>query len=351
MRVALVVYGSLRQRSGGYLYDRMLARHLREGGDEVEVVSLARRPFHRALFQNFTRLPARLAHLDPDLILEDELCHPSLCWINAAIARRLKRPLVAIVHHLRVAERPDHALGRAVERRYLATLDAAVVNSAATGASVDALLGRPLRQEIALPGRDRLGMLSRAAVVARARQAGPLRVVTVGNLEPRKNLETLVAALARLPRGAWRLTICGGTASSRYARRLRRLVAASGLDEAVTFSGPLANADLARLLAQADVFAQPSWYEGFGIAALEAMGFGVPAIVSEAGGANEVVVDTENGFLVAPNDIGAIARAFCALLDPEKRTAMSLAALERYNRHPTWRESMERARAFLTALV
>jgi glycosyltransferase involved in cell wall biosynthesis len=213
------------------------------------------------------------------------------------------------------------------------------------------VLGRPLHHQIAPPGRDRLGALPEAAVVARARHARPLRVVSVGNLEPRKNLETLIAALARLPRGAWRLTICGGTVSSRYAARLRRLVTSHGLEEVVRFTGPVSNAELARFLANADVFAQPSWHEGFGIAALEAMGFGIPPIVSEAGGAKELVVDAENGFLVAPDDVSAVTRAVSALLNPDRRTAMSLAALDRYNRHPTWRESMERARTFLAALL
>ncbi|MCS6801135.1 MAG: glycosyltransferase family 4 protein [Chloroflexota bacterium] len=349
MRVALIVYGSLGQRSGGYLYDRMLVRALRDAGDEVIVVSLRRRPFPAALLDNFFPLASRLARFSPDLILEDELCHLSLCWANAAIARRLRRPIIAIVHHLRVSEFPRDRLGALFERRYLLSLTGAIVNSRATMASVLALRGSALPCHLAFPGRDRLGALAAEDVVARARHPRPLRIVTVGNLEPRKNVETLICAAAQLPPGAWQLTIVGGVVAPRYAAALRRQARALGVEEAVQFSGRLADSALIQILRKSDVFAQPSWHEGFGIAALEAMGFGLPAIVSWAGGASEFVTSGENGFLVDPADVGGVAAALRALLDRERRLAMSLAALDRYNRHPTWKQSMEDARAFLAA--
>ncbi|GIW06580.1 MAG: glycosyl transferase family 1 [Dehalococcoidia bacterium] len=350
MRVAFIVYGSIDQRSGGYLYDRMLVRQLRAAGDHVDVIGLTRRPYGLALLDNFRGLAAALARRAPDLVVQDELCHPSLCWVNRAIARRLGRPIVSIVHHLRASEQPHDPLACTIEHHYLASLDALIANSWTTARTVRTTLGRLPQCHVALPGRDRLGEIAPPVIARRASERRPLRVVTVGNLEPRKNVETLLAALARLPANSWELKVVGGVASPQYAARLRTWVTKLGLRDAVQFCGPLEDGALGRLLAESDVFAQPSWYEGFGVAALEAMGFGLPAIASRAGGAVELITHGEDGFLVAPNDVDSVAGALYQLLDRSGLERMSLAALARYNRHPMWQETMAEARAFLAML-
>ena len=94
MRVGLVVYGSLDTVSGGYLYDRELVAHLRRQGDSVEVFSLSWRSYGRHLTDNVSgSLFRRLAAAGLDVLLQDELNHPSLFWLN----RRL-RPVVVLSH-------------------------------------------------------------------------------------------------------------------------------------------------------------------------------------------------------------------------------------------------------------
>src|SRR5207248_772983 len=85
--------------------------------------------------------------------------------------------------------------------------------------------------------------------------------------------------------------------------------------------------DVARLLAQADLFLLPSDSESFGLAALEAMSCGVPVVASRIGGLPEVVKDGETGLLVPPGDGGAFTIAATALLaDPARREKMAKAA-------------------------
>ena len=83
MRVGLLIYGSLETLSGGYLYDRKLVQYLREQGDHVEVISLPWRGYARHLSDNLSpSLLGKLLDLSVDVLIQDELNHPSLAWLN-----------------------------------------------------------------------------------------------------------------------------------------------------------------------------------------------------------------------------------------------------------------------------
>ncbi|MCA9972659.1 MAG: glycosyltransferase, partial [Anaerolineales bacterium] len=156
MRIGLVIYGRLDTRSGGYLYDRQLVAHLRAQGDTVDVISLPWQNYGRHLLHNLAPTMHRRLHAARyDLLLQDELNHPSLFWLNRRLHGRF--PLISIVHHLRSREaRPawQNALYRAVERAYLRTVDGFICNSHTTRRTVAALApGRPTC--VALPAGDR----------------------------------------------------------------------------------------------------------------------------------------------------------------------------------------------------
>lgn len=355
MDIGLVCYGDLDTTTGGFRYDRKLVEGLRERGDRVRVIELPWRDYPRGLLDGLSgRLLDRLDR-PVDVLLEDELAHPSLVGLNRRLRARRDVPIVAIVHHLRSDEehpRPAKRLYRAVERRYLAGVDGAICNSRPTRAAVENLA--TTETMVAPPAGDRFDpAVSPDEIDARARQSGPLRVVFLGSLVPRKGLDTLIEGLSRLPDERWRLRVVGSPdADPAYAVAVRRQVTSLGLDGQVTFAGELADGALADVLAGSHVLAMPSTHEGFGIAYLEGMSFGLPALATTAGGACAVVAHGDDGFLLRPSDPAAVARAVRSLADDRERLArMGIAAHERYEAWPTWPETTDRVRTFLDGFV
>ncbi|WP_135852043.1 glycosyltransferase family 4 protein [Halorussus salinus] len=360
MHVGLVVYGDLDATTGGFLYDRKLASALREEGHRVSVVSLPWRDYPRALADALDPRVRRTLRGDRgrggpgdrdefDLLVQDELCHPSLVGHNRAV----ETPIVAVVHHLRASEEwPawQNRIYRAIERRYLESTDAAVYASAATRRAAERLAGeRPAT--VARPAGDRFDPdLTDDAIAARA-ERDPFEVVFVGNLIPRKGLHVLVEGLARVA-GDWRLSVVGSATDRDYAERVREQARNRGVADRIRFEGRLSDSALADRLAASHLLAVPSQFEGYGIVYLEGMGFGLPALASSAGGAPELVTDGEEGFLVVPGDAAAVAESVRTLRDDRATLrAMSLAARRRFERHPGWDESMATARRFLEAVA
>ncbi|MCO6453187.1 MAG: glycosyltransferase family 4 protein [Caldilineales bacterium] len=354
MRVGLLIYGSLDTISGGYLYDRKLVEHLRANGDTVEIISRPWRNYAYHLTDNLSSaLIERLVRSRFDVLLQDELNHPSLFWLNQRQRSRLRYPLVGIVHHLRCEEghsRWQNVIYRRVEARYLRTLDGMICNSAATLASASRLAGRSMPHVVAPPGGDRFQATpGESAVIARAHASGSLRVLFVGNLIPRKGLHILLAALSRLMGVDWRLTVVGNPAiDPGYTRSLRKQIERLRLAERVKLVGLTSDEALRRHFAASHVLAVPSSIEGFGIVYLEGMGFGLPVIAAASGGAIEIVHDGENGFLIPPGDTQTLADCLHRLdTDRTLLADMSLVALRSFAAHPTWAQTHESNRRFL----
>jgi glycosyltransferase involved in cell wall biosynthesis len=366
VRVALVLAGDIGSESGGFYYDRRLRDRLRERGHEVAVVSLPNGSYGRRLAATLRarRLAPRLSAFD--VVVEDGLAHPSVIALN----RRLDAPVVALVHM--IAERaraPRRTSGgtrsrlgrvrasvarrgvRAVERRFLAGVDAAVYNAETTRRDA-AALGGPERSVVAPPAGDRFDPSVTAADVRDRARSGPLAVTFLGNVVPRKGLDALVAGLARLDRDAvdWRLTVVGDRAvDPAHAAAVERAVGAAGLADRVDFAGRLGDDAVAARLRETHVLAVPSRYEPFGMVYLEAMGFGCVPVATTAGGAREVVRDGESGLLVPPDDPAAVATALRSLDDRDRLAALGVAARRDYEAWPTWPETLDRAVDFLAS--
>jgi glycosyltransferase involved in cell wall biosynthesis len=354
VRVGLVIYGSLETISGGYIYDRMLVDHLSRHGAQVEIISLPWRNYARHLGDNLSwPLWRRLRHAALDVLLQDELNHPSLFWLNRRLQKHVRYPRLAIVHHLRCHEAHpawQNRIYRWVEQRYLATVDGFIFNSQTTRVAVEELVGGARPAIVSYPGGDRLRItMTPGQIAGRARQPGPLRVLFVGNLIRRKGLHTLLEGMAHLPGDSWRLDVVGSLETdSIYVDAIRRQIEDSGLTRQVTLCGSLPEADLVARLIQSHVLAVPSSYEGFGIVYLEGMGAGLPAIASTAGGAREIITHGQDGFLVPPGEPETLARHVSRLVqDREYLVQMSLAAQRRYLAHPTWADSTGRIGHFL----
>jgi glycosyltransferase involved in cell wall biosynthesis len=244
--------------------------------------------------------------------------------------RRRRVPLAVTVHDLFPLDHPDQFTPRGLAMMQrgidLARSDADVV-LCSSRSTMDRCVEAGFE-----PARLRhvpLGVapsdVSSGAAAAVCRRLGLERpfVLWVGTVEPRKNLATLVAAVARLPAGSADLVLVG---PGGWHVDLEELVAP--VRDRVRLLGAVDDAELAALNAAATVAALPSHAEGFGLTALEAMVQGTPVVVSSGSASEEVVGDA--GIVVPATDVDAWAEALEALLgDPERRSRVGFAGRAR----------------------
>lgn len=342
MKIGLSIYGSLEVVTGGNVFDRILVSQMRAHGDDVQVISVGPGYSVSRLADNVRALPR-----DFEVLVQDELTHLSHLVPNA---RSRNFPIVSIVHNLHSAEpRPrwQNALYAPFESIYLHSVDACIYNSRATLDSVRNGLGINKPFIIASPGGDRLGASRPEDISFRARQPGPLHLVFVANVTPLKGLRTLLEALELLDPSRFDLDIVGSCdAEPKYCRAMQER--ASRLPGRIVFHGNLDGAALTAVLRRAQVMVIPSHYEGFGIAYLEGMAFGLPAVGTLAGAIPEMISHGVNGFLIPPGDAGRLAAHLLALeSDRGLLDRMALAAYQYFTTRPTWAQSCELVRDFL----
>jgi D-inositol-3-phosphate glycosyltransferase len=124
-------------------------------------------------------------------------------------------------------------------------------------------------------------------------------VLYVGRLEPLKGIDILIEAMAQLERSDALLLIVGGDAEAESElRRLQAQAIALGLEKRVRFIGAVQQSDLPRYYSAADVCVVPSYYESFGLVAVEAMACATPVVASRVGGLASTVSDGETGYLI-----------------------------------------------------
>lgn len=195
----------------------------------------------------------------------------------------------------------------------------------------------PQRVAIIPPGVDntRFRPLDQAECRARLGLGGERVLLYVGRLERLKGVDILLRAMAQLEQPAEvDLLIIGGGANSPELARLQRMAKDLRIDRQVRFLGTVPHTRLPDYYNAADVCVLPSYYESFGLAALEAAACGRPVVASKVGGLPSVVLDGRTGYLIAwrcpgpfvdrlelllnndhlRRDMGAAARAHAASL-------------------------------------
>jgi glycosyltransferase-like protein len=353
LRVAMLTY-SVRPR-GGVVHAIAVAEALAARGHEVELFAVGP-PGAR-----FFRTPGVPAHVVPNASAEPhfdakiaatiaayrdglrpllragrlDVVHAQDCIsANAALALRDEGTIGAVlrtVHHvddfrspsliacqIRSIAQPDRVL--CVSAPWIARVRAEFgVEAGLVGNGVDTARYRPPRDAA-----------ERRAARAAAGLDDRLAILTVGGIEPRKGSLTLLEAFAAARRAlADRrpvLLVAGGATLFDYRDEIDRFhqrADALGLNGDLRVLGPVEDAELERLYRAADVFALPSTKEGFGLAVLEALAAGLPAVVSD--------LDVFRGFL-GDGDSALLARAG----DPEALAA----ALVRVARDPVLAERL-----------
>ncbi|MFC1916025.1 glycosyltransferase [Chloroflexota bacterium] len=155
---------------------------------------------------------------------------------------------------------------------------------------------------------------------------GDKQVLYVGRIEPLKGVDKLLMAMTHLkdePK-ARLLVIGGGENSRREMERLRRLARELHIQDSVTFQGVVRQEELPRFYSAADVCVVPSYYESFGLVALESLACGTPVVATRVGGTESIIRQGETGYVVIDNAPHHLADKIARLLSRLNNDAESV---------------------------
>jgi len=363
-----------RENGGLNVYVRELARELAERGHQVDVFTRRTDPEAHQVVALARDVPgaARLVHVEAGpaapvdkealpayvdafaagivrFVQREGLTYDALhshYWLSGIVAERLKArfgvPHIAMFHTLgevknraRVSEHEpepriegERAIAHAAER--------VVVASQEEQQQLVRLYGAEPGRIATVPCGVNLDMFRPIAKEEARRQLG-LRdddriLLFVGRIEPLKGVDILLGAAARLEEEPdCFVLVVGGDSTARQGEvaHLRDLASALGIAERVTFLGAVDHERLPLFYSAADVCVVPSFYESFGLVALEAMACGTPVVASRVGGLTGTVRDGETGYLIPWRCPEPFAEKIELLLDNEElRRAFGLTARE-----------------------
>jgi L-malate glycosyltransferase len=267
-----------------------------------------------------------------------ELVHANSIRAGVVLALARLQPAARVVHVRDCL--PPGPLTSATMRLIAATATTVLANSRYTAAWVGNAAPRA-RVEVVYNAVDLErfdpSRIDRAGARAALGAAGASRVLlgVVAQLSPWKGQDTAIEALKLLrAQGIDAHLLLIGSAkfvaratrfdNEAYVGRLHELVRAAGLDDRVSWLGE--REDVPELMRALDVLLLPSWEEPFGRALIEAMALGVPVVATSVGGPPEIVEDGREGYLLAPRDAAAWARAIERIAEsPERAAAMGQA--------------------------
>ncbi|WP_164919600.1 glycosyltransferase family 4 protein [Hansschlegelia zhihuaiae] len=323
--------GKLETPTGGYRYDARVLKDVSARGHEASWLALPEDfPFPSAASMEAALAALKGVPHDATLVI-DGLAYGALPVEGIAA---LARPVVALIHHplaLELGLAPDAAASLAAsERDALAAAALIVTTSEATRRVLVERFGAAEHKvRVAEPGVD-------PAAPTKGGGETPV-VLTVGAVVPRKNHLGLARALAGLRDVPWRWRIAGSlTRDLDCATALADEIARSGIEDRVETLGALDDDGLEAAYLAADLFALPSYLEGYGMASAEALARGLPVIAGRDEAAAALIGETA-GALVDPDDFEAIAAALRRFLtEPAALRRASNAARLRAARLPRW---------------
>jgi glycosyltransferase involved in cell wall biosynthesis len=318
--------------SGGNAYDRRISRGLAATGWAVQVHEVPGSwPWPDV--ESVGGLASAVAEIpDGALVLLDGLVASPAPDVLTSQGERLR--LVVLVHM---------PLGHGTSASSAREREGAVLSAAASVVTTSAWARRVLLDLYSLPS-DLVHVaepgVDRAEVAPGTATAGAF--LSVAAVIPGKGHDVLLEALASLTGFRWHCHCVGSLERDpAFVQQLRSRVLDAGMERRVHFSGPQAEAELARSYTAADVLVLPSRAETYGMVIAEALARGLPVVAAEVGGVPEALGHAEDGtrpgLLVPPGDPVALRVALRTWLeDGDLRRRLRVAARERRALLPDW---------------
>jgi D-inositol-3-phosphate glycosyltransferase len=313
-------------------------------GDNARVIHLQAGPYHKtkeSLHQYIPKYLRRLEEFREAEGLTYDLVH-SHYWLSGqaglSLADSWQVPHVTTFHTLarkklqaRAGESEPERRVQA-ETRVIEQASAIVVSTDQEKEDLSRLYGVSPRSVRIIPAGVDLDLFKPVDREDARRSLGIQEsnvLLSVGRIEPLKGLEILVRAMALLSDlEDSRLVIVGGKPQEDdEIKRLKSIAAELGVETRTSFTGTVQQTELPAYYSAADVFVLPSYYESFGLVALEAMACGTPVIASRVGGPGSFITSGETGYLVPwPCPEPYAQRLDVLLANPALAAAMGKAA-------------------------
>ncbi|MBW2064203.1 MAG: glycosyltransferase [Deltaproteobacteria bacterium] len=155
-------------------------------------------------------------------------------------------------------------------------------------------------------------------------------ILFVGRIVPLKGIDRLLSALACLKqRDRLRLLVIGGDEQCRMeVERLRNLSENLRIKDSVTFLGLVEQEMLPYFYSAADLCVFPSYYESFGLVALESLACGTPVVATDVGDMRNIILEGKTGYVVHDNDPGSLADKIALLLSLSKAKAKAIESIK-----------------------
>lgn len=293
------------------------------------------------LFPYISEFTCRVGHFAERADHPYDLLHTHY-WLSAAAALPLARawdvPHVTMFHTVERLKSQQYgstssssqvAATRIEHEGYIASaVDRITVSTESEGEQLRRLYGLPACHMAVIPCGVDLSLFTPATATSRraAREAlalddGQPTLLSIGRLDPIKELDMLLESLSLMQTPAQLLIIGGNPEGDPELERLRRHADDLGLGERVHFPGAVPQQDLLRYYHAADAVVVSSRYESFGLVAVEALASGTPVVASAVGGLTSIVQDGVNGLLVRWRDPRAFAERLDAILSDDRLRA------------------------------
>jgi D-inositol-3-phosphate glycosyltransferase len=329
-----------RDTGGMNVYVRELAAELAKRGHSIDIYTKAHQPQHGPavnLGQN-----VRIIHVDtgvdedmPKIAIYDyiqrlvsvaenfrkynqlqyDLIH-SHYWLSGLIGKELQTlwhvPHAVMFHTLGAIKNSvgigeyEPELRVESEREVISSVDRIIASTIRESKELVKLYGASQEKVTVIPCGVNLDLFKPVDKETARRELGldhQKVILFVGRMDPLKGLEQLLAAMTYMDgEKPLLLMIVGGDGSSRVqVQELKRLAEKLNARDRVKFVGSVAQSQLPLFYSAADVCVIPSYYESFGMVALESLACGTPIVANNVGGMKNIILNDEMGRIVSDN--------------------------------------------------
>jgi len=357
MRFAVDAHAIGRHLTGNEVYVRSLLNAFGARDQDCEFVAYISEDSARQWIPG--SIPVRSISANPFIRLGYELARrvnrdrPDLLHVQYTAPIGCRVPVVVSVHDVSFLEHPEYfpwARARQLQwtvRRTVQSAAKVLTGSEFSRKSILKVYGDLDEDKVVVvpnAAAPEFRPISREAAAATVRERFQIPtpfLLSVGDLQPRKNQIGLIQAFARLvrayPQLKHRLVLAGK--ETWFADRVREAARESGVADRIQFIGFVSDEDLLQLYNACELFVFPSFYEGFGLPALEAMACGRAVVCANTTALPEVVDGA--AIVFDPYVIDEMVRALAdLLLDSELRSRMERLGLQRAA-HFSWQKTAE----------